>query len=202
MQRNGVIHIPTKSESAQVSISSHGGEIRPERREHYDRHQDRSNPLPYRVIGECKRFSIPSWKKYAHPPCFDYSRIDTTTCCFGSPYFANRIELLRPTTEYHITPPRIRLPPVELSLAPSMPYYRFPPDCINWSIARRMPIETLWCPSVNGIGWLLLEQFGMAYGIQVDYKNHQESDWHFWIDAKLPYGWAAIAWDYIAEASG
>jgi hypothetical protein len=65
-----------------------------------------------------------------------------------------------------------------------------------------MPIDKPWCPSVNGIGWLLLEQFGKAYGIEVNYNGQENIDWYFWIDTNLPYGWAAIAWDYVADASG
>ena len=196
------VPLPPVSKSSPVSIAPKLT-IGYVERDIYDRsHQDPGNPLPYHIVPECKRFSLPSWKKYAHPPCFDYSRLDFSSCAFGSTYFTNRIELFRPNAEYYMLPPVIRLSPSQVGLAPSMPYYRYPPECINWSIARRMPVDKPWCPSINGIGWLLLEHFGMAYGIEIDCHNHNMTYWHYWIDTYLPYGWAAIAWDYVADASG
>jgi hypothetical protein len=166
---------------------------------------DRPSEIPYKVIPANRRLGLPSWTKYAHPPCFDYTNIkNITEFDYGSPYFANCIEIYRPVEEYSIVPPPERrtigydLP----RQAPTMPYYRYNPDCIGWSIAKRMPSDKPWCPLASGIAWLLLDQCATAYGVNINFEFATSAGWT-WVRAHEQFGksWAAIAWDYVAEAS-
>jgi hypothetical protein len=133
---------------------------------------------------------------YAQHPIVEFAKSE-----YEQPIpFLNRVEALRSWQNTLPIPPTAteRALPWNMGPAPYLPHTRYHYADIEVTISQHAPAL-----DPRSVAWKLLGDFCEAYGfiLNVAAGAEGESPWD-WIDDYLAEDWQAIAWDYMADATG